>query len=43
MMTYMATTNIRTPALGVMKFTILLDPSFVIITLYLICLIDAWE
>ena len=31
----MATPNIRTPALGVMKFTILVDPSLVIITLYL--------
>ena len=29
----MATPNIRTPDLGVKKFTILVDPSFVIITL----------
>ena len=27
----------------VMKFTILVDPSFVIITIYLVCLIYAWE
>ena len=26
-----------------MKFTILVDPSFVIITTYLVCLIYAWE
>ena len=26
-----------------MKFTILVDPSYVIITTHLICLIDAWE
>ena len=28
-MTYMATPYIRTPALGVMKFTILVDPSYI--------------
>ena len=33
----------RTPAPGVMKFTILVDPSLVIITTYLVCLINAWE
>ena len=42
-MTYMATPKIGTPALGVMKFTILVDPSLVIITIYLVCLIYAWE
>ena len=26
-----------------MKFTILADPSLVIITIYLVCLINAWE
>ena len=35
--------NIRTPALGVLKFTILVDPSLVIIIIYLVCLIYAWE
>ena len=35
--------NIRTTALGVMKFTILVDPSLVTITLYLVCLIYALE
>ena len=35
----MATPNIRTPALGVMKFTILVDPFLVIITTYLVYLI----
>ena len=35
--------NIRTPALGGMKFTILVNPSLVIITLYLFCLIYALE
>ena len=33
----------RTPAQGVIKFTILVDPSLVISTLYLVCLIFAWE
>ena len=28
---------------GVMKFTILLDPSLVIITTHLVCLMYAWE
>ena len=28
----------RTPAPGVMKFTILVDPSFVIITIHLVCM-----
>ena len=28
---------------GFMKFTILVDPSFVIITIYLVCLFYAWE
>ena len=32
-MTYMTTPNFRTPALGVIKFTILVDPSLVIITI----------
>ena len=35
--------NIRNPALGVMNVTILVDPSLVIITLYLVCLIYAWK
>ena len=42
-MTYMATPNIRTLALGVLKFKILVDPSLVIITTKLVCLIYAWE
>ena len=33
----------RIPAPGVMKFTILIDPSLVIITTYLVFLIYAWE
>ena len=33
----------RTPAPGVMKFTILADPSLVIINIYLVCLIYSWE
>ena len=33
-MTYMAMPKQRTPAQGVMKFTILVDPSMVIITIY---------
>ena len=32
-----------TYAPGVMKFTILVDLSFVIITTDLVCLINAWE
>ena len=39
----MATPNILIPALGVMKFTILVDPSLDIITIYLVCLIYAWK
>ena len=42
-MTYMATPCTRTPAPGVMKFTIFIDPSLVIITTYLVFLIYAWE
>ena len=26
-----------------MKFTILVDPSLVIVTIFLVCLINAWE
>ena len=37
-MTYMAMPNIRIPALGVMQYKILVDPSLVIITVYLVCL-----
>ena len=33
----------RTPAQGVMKVTILVDPSLVIITIYLVCLINVLE
>ena len=33
----------RTPALGVIKVNILVDPSLVIITIYFVCLIYAWE
>ena len=42
-MTYMASPNIRTSAMGVLKFTILVDPSLVIIIIFLVCLIYAWE
>ena len=35
--------NIRTQALEVMKFIIWVDPSLVIIAIYLVCLIYAWE
>ena len=35
--------HVLPPAPGVMKFTILVDPSLVIITIYLVCLIYAWE
>ena len=42
-MTYMARPSTRTPAPGVMKFTILVARSVVIITRYLVCLIYAWE
>ena len=38
----MATPNTRITAPGVMKFTILVDLSVVIITIYLVCLIYAW-
>ena len=31
------------PAPGVMQLAILVDPSLIIITTYLICLINAWE
>ena len=43
-MSYMVTSEHKHPWLGggVMKFTILLDPSLVIITLYSVCLIYAW-
>ena len=37
-MNYMTTLSTRTPAPGVMKFTILVDPSVVIITMHLLCL-----
>ena len=33
----------KNPAPGVKKFTIRVDPSLVIITTYLVCLIYAWE
>ena len=39
----MATPSTRTSAQGVLKFTIFVDPSFFIITIYLVCLINAWE
>ena len=42
-MTYMTMPNIRTTALGVMKLTILVDPSLVIISIYIVHLIYAWE
>ena len=38
MMIYIPTPSIRTPILGVMIFIILVDPSLVIIIIYLICL-----
>ena len=41
-MIYMAIPSARTPAPGVMKFTILVDPSLVIITKNIVCLIYAW-
>ena len=37
-MTYMAIPSARTPAPEVMKFTILVDPSLVIITKNIVCL-----
>ena len=33
----------ETPAPGVMIFTNLVNPSFGIITIYLVCIIYAWE
>ena len=33
----------KNPYIGVIKFTILVDPYFVIINLYLVCLIYVWE
>ena len=33
----------KNPNPGVLKFTILVDPSFVIIPVYLLCLFYAWE
>ena len=43
-MTFMAITQIkRAPTPGVMKITILVDSSLVIITIHLVCLICAWE
>ena len=33
----------RTPAPGVMKFTTVIDPSMVIISIYLVCLISVPE
>ena len=39
---YMATPKHKNPVPGVMKFTILVDPSLVIITIYF-CLINAWK
>ena len=41
--TYMAMAQDKNPAPWVMKITILVDPSLVIITEYLVCLINAWE
>ena len=35
--------NTRTPVPGIMKLTILVDPFLVNITIYLVCLICAWE
>ena len=37
-MTYIAIPPTRTPALGVMKFTLVVDPSLVIITIHLVCM-----
>ena len=42
-MTYMACHSTRTTAPVVTKFTILLNPSLVIITIPLVCLIYDWE
>ena len=40
-MTHKATTQPRTRVLGVMKLKKLVDPSLVIITIFLVCLIYA--
>ena len=40
---YMNSTQHKNPCPGVMKFTILVDPSLVNITLYIVCLINNWE
>ena len=42
-MTYMATPQQKNPCPRVMKFTISVDPSLVIITIYFVCLIYAWK
>ena len=42
-LSYMTMPLHTTPTPGVMKFTILVNPSGVIITTYLVCLIYAWE
>ena len=42
-MTYMATPKHKNPCAGGHEITILVDPSLVIITIYLVCLIYAWE
>ena len=42
-MTYMATAQHKNPCPGVMKLTIQVHPSLVIITIYLVYLIYAWE
>ena len=42
-MTNTAMPQHKTPAPGVMKFTMLVYFSLVIITIYLVCLIYAWE
>ena len=39
----MATPYTRTPAPGVMKFTIFVDPSLVIISIHLVCIDLAWS
>ena len=41
--TYIATPGTRTPAPGIMKITILVDPSLWNITIYPVCLTYAWE
>ena len=42
-MTYMAMPKQRTLTSGVLKFTVLLYPFLVIINMYLVCLIYAWD